>query len=521
MRQLPAVWLASIILLASGSVFAQQDDQIVIQKESTETREYARPQNFGIGIGLGLNWLNSDVQSNGTFFKNPTNPWTFGAMINAQYTFLHLGRFGTLGLMGEASLHSLEATADHIASANWPKYAVTNTVIDFHLGLMLQFFPKSKLRPFTTLGLGILSFDPKVDFSNWTQAERDYFQKYFDTAEKSSLGIPVSVGLTYTASDLIDLSLRVQKTFTFTDNLDGFNSEINDNYPFVSAGLTFFFGGKETREEEIQIIPPAPTPTVVDTDGDGLTDADEKAIYGTDPNNPDTDGDGLKDGDEVKMYKTDPLKKDTDGDRLLDGDEVLKYRTDPLNKDTDGDGCIDGDEVLDMKTDPLKTDTDGDGLSDCDERNIYRTNPLVKDTDGDSADDGTEVKNGTDPLKADVLKIEEGGRIVLEGINFETNKAVILPESEEILMKAYQTLRTNPTLKVEIGGHTDDVGSDAPNQKLSERRAKSVVDWLVKKGIDAGRLAAKGYGEKQPMVPNTSVENRAKNRRIEFKIISK
>ncbi|MBL0174768.1 MAG: OmpA family protein [Ignavibacteria bacterium] len=517
MKQLLTVWVAGLLLLLSGSAFAQQDEQIVLQKESTETKEYARPQNFGIGIALGVNWLNSDVQDNGTFFRNPTNPVGFGALLSAQYTFLHLGRFGTLGLMGEASLHSLEASAEQIASPNWDPYKVTNTVIDFHLGLNLQLFPKSRLRPAFFIGLGFLTFDPKIETSDRNRVQ---YAQYLNNDEKSSLAVPAGVSLTYTASSLIDVFLRIQKTFTFSDNLDGFTSEINDNYPFIGAGLMFYFGGKEKQEEEITIIPPPP-PVIADTDGDGLNDTDEKGIYGTDPNNKDTDGDRLIDGDEVKQYKTDPLNKDTDGDRLIDGDEVLTHKTDPLNKDTDGDGCIDGDEVLDMKTEPLKTDTDGDGLSDCDERNIYRTNPLVKDTDGDGADDGTEVKNGTDPLKADVLRMDEGGRIVLEGINFETNKAVILPESEEILQKAYNTLRTNPTLKVEIGGHTDDVGNDAANQKLSDRRAKAVVDYLSKKGIDAGRMAPKGYGEKQPLVPNTSVETRAKNRRIEFKIISK
>jgi len=88
-----------------------------------------------------------------------------------------------------------------------------------------------------------------------------------------------------------------------------------------------------------------------DSDGDGLTDAEE-AIFGTDPFNPDTDGDGLRDGEEVKVYGTDPRNRDTDSDLLGDGDEIKTFRTDPKKADTDGGGVRDGQEV-DRGTDPL------------------------------------------------------------------------------------------------------------------------------------------------------------------------
>lgn len=101
---------------------------------------------------------------------------------------------------------------------------------------------------------------------------------------------------------------------------------------------------------------PAATPTTdpasaVDTDEDGLSDADE-ARLGTDPANPDSDDDGINDGNEVNVYKSDPLNLDTDGDTLYDGGELV-YGTDVLKPDTDGDGVSDGDEVYITKTDPL------------------------------------------------------------------------------------------------------------------------------------------------------------------------
>ncbi|MDH7515592.1 MAG: DUF6089 family protein [Bacteroidota bacterium] len=505
-----------LFLLFIGTASGQKDEELRFRTKETGRSVYARPQNFGIGANLGLNWLNCDVQNNGTFFINAKTPVGFGGDVRVAYTFLRMGRIAAVNAFGSAGIHMLSASAEYMASTNWGPYKVETSVLNLTAGAESQFFPRSKLRPFVFVGLGFTSFDPNrtIDERNYNYGDGIY--QYLKD-EKSALAMPLGLGLVYTASEIIDISLAFSKTYTFTDNLDGWTVNINDNYPFASVGVMLYFGGK--REEKPKYVPPPP-PVVTDTDGDGLLDTEEQTTYKTDPKNRDTDGDGLTDGDEVKIYKTDPLNKDTDGDRLADGEEVTRYRTDPLKKDTDGDGCIDGDEVLDMRTDPLKTDTDGDELTDCDERNIYRTNPLVMDTDGDGVNDGKEIKTGTDPLKADVFKVETGAKIVLEGINFETNKATILPESEEILMRAYQTMRTNPTLRVEISGHTDDVGSDASNQKLSERRANAVRDWLVNKGIDGSRIQTKGYGEKQPTVPNTSPENRAKNRRIEFKIIS-
>jgi outer membrane protein OmpA-like peptidoglycan-associated protein len=327
--------------------------------------------------------------------------------------------------------------------------------------------------------------------------------------------LPLGVGLTWTIAERLDFFAEFMKTLTFSDEMDNWISQDNDNYNMVSFGLTFYL---DEKSEPVQ--PEAPMEVAPkDSDNDGLLDTDETSVYNTDPTNRDTDADGLLDGEEVERYKTDPTLRDTDYDRLLDGEEVNSHRTDPRLKDTDGDGCSDGDEVLDMNTNPLEKDTDGDSLGDCDEKNVYRTNPLVKDTDGDGADDGKEVRDGTDPLVADVLKIEESGEIVLEGINFVTNSAEITPDSDPILTKAYNTLRTNQNLRVEIQGHTDDVGSNTANQRLSERRANSVRDYFVSKGIDANRMTARGYGEDQPLVPNDSPENRARNRRIQFRVI--
>jgi OOP family OmpA-OmpF porin len=136
-----------------------------------------------------------------------------------------------------------------------------------------------------------------------------------------------------------------------------------------------------------------------------------------------------------------------------------------------------------------------------------------------TVDDFTEVKRGTNPLNPDDDVVKINVPIVLEGITFETGKWDITPESEVVLQGALKTLQTYPDIIVEISGHTDDVGSAANNQLLSQRRAESVRMWLIGKGIAPDRLIAVGYGEDYPRVPNTTPEGRRLNRRIEFKRI--
>ncbi|MBL4710259.1 MAG: PD40 domain-containing protein [Flavobacteriales bacterium] len=124
-------------------------------------------------------------------------------------------------------------------------------------------------------------------------------------------------------------------------------------------------------------------------------------------------------------------------------------------------------------------------------------------------------------IKKDIaLKpIEKGARVVLNNIFFETGKATLTQESYIELGKAVALLNANRKMVVEVGGHTDNVGSDLTNMKLSHERAKSVRTYLVKSGISSERLQAKGYGETQPVAENETEEGRKANRRTEFVIL--
>ncbi|MBN2173730.1 MAG: OmpA family protein [Bacteroidales bacterium] len=126
-------------------------------------------------------------------------------------------------------------------------------------------------------------------------------------------------------------------------------------------------------------------------------------------------------------------------------------------------------------------------------------------------------------IKKDILlkRVEVGSKIVLNNIFYDFNKATLRDESVSELDRLYKLLVETPSLKIEVSGHTDNVGSATYNQDLSERRANSVVGYLLRKGIDPNRLAFKGYGFTQPIASNDTPEGRQLNRRTEFKVLEK
>ncbi|MCF7920617.1 MAG: OmpA family protein [Candidatus Cloacimonetes bacterium] len=383
--------------------------------------------------------------------------------------------------------------------------------------------------------------------------------------------IPVGLGIQTSLGEQLMFQISGGYNLVLSDDLDGvarsdtdlnrFTNKKHDGFFEIMVGLFYGNPGNNGKEEKV-IIPPKviivdtdgdginddielnkykTDPNSADTDKDGLNDGDEILKYMTDPNSADMDSDGLKDGEEILKYKTDPkiadtdgdglsdgkevltsltdpLKKDTDGDGLSDGEEVTRYSSDPLKTDSDGDMLSDGDEAIKYITDPNKTDTDGDGINDYEEIMTYRTDPLKIDTDGGGMIDGAEIKAKKNPLDStdDLFDLSKGKKIVLHGINFETNKSRILPESEVILRKVRESMAANPDATIIITGHTDNVGSDEYNRGLSQQRAQAVKDWLVKNNVSASRMKVIGKGETEPAATNDTKEGRAENRRIEF-----
>jgi len=270
---------------------------------------------------------------------------------------------------------------------------------------------------------------------------------------------------------------------------------------------------------------PAAAPKPVDSDGDGVTDDKDRC-----PNTPK----GAK-------VNADGCELDGDGDGVVD--RLDQCPTTPAGRKVDAKGCeldSDGDGVVDaldkcpgtpagakVNADGCELDGDGDGV--VDRLDQCPTTPAGRkvdakgcelDSDGDGVVDGLDqCPNTPAGDKVDAKGCSLPKVIVLHGVNFDNDKDALRPEATAILEEVVATLKANPGVKVEIGGHTDSRNSDWYNLGLGERRAKAVMNYLTGKGIDAGRLSTKSYGESQPIADNETEEGRMKNRRVELHII--
>ncbi len=245
-----------------------------------------------------------------------------------------------------------------------------------------------------------------------------------------------------------------------------------------------------------------------DRDGDGIADSfdqcpDKRENYnGFEdldgcPDDPDTDGDGVPDSRDACMLEPE------DKDNYLDEDGCPDL-------DNDADGIPDAQDKCPLLPEDPDGFADDDGCPDPD-----NDNDTVKDVD-DQCPNTPGGPGGARPGCPSLVVVTAKEIRITQQIQFEFNKATIRPVSFPILDAVREVLVANPNIKLEVQGHTDNVGQAAYNQKLSQQRADSVRTYLVKAGIDPSRLVAKGYGMAQPLVPNNSEANRTLNRRVQF-----
>jgi OmpA-OmpF porin, OOP family len=270
-----------------------------------------------------------------------------------------------------------------------------------------------------------------------------------------------------------------------------------------------------------------------DKDGDGVPDLDDacpdtpgkREFNGC----PDTDGDGIADADDAcpqqagpKETQGCPVAKDTDGDGVPD--DIDRCPLDPEDKDgfqeedgcpdpdNDGDGIVDKADACPNEAGPLEnkgcpvvdTDADADGIPDRSDKCPDQLGPPP---------DGCPKKYTLVEVKKDKLDIKQQ-------VHFANAKFRVLPDSFKLLNQVVQVLNDFPKMRVSIEGHTDNVGGEGHNMRLSQRRAEAVRDYLVSKGISPSRLQAVGYGPTKPLASNKTAKGKAKNRRTEFKIVA-
>ena len=294
--------------------------------------------------------------------------------------------------------------------------------------------------------------------------------------------LPVGAGLQFNWSDQVFILLNSQYRVAVTENA---------SYHFYhSIGIVSGFAKKKVEAPKAVEVPVV----ILDRDHDGIVDSLDAcpdqpgtaALQGC----PDRDGDGIADKD----------------DKCPDVAGLAKYQGCPI-PDTDGDGINDEEDkcptvagVARYQGCPIP-DTDKDGVNDEEDKCPNEAGP--------ASNFGCPVID---------VKIVEKVNKAAQNIFFATGSSKLLAKSYKSLKDVAQILKDNPSYKVAIDGHTDNTGSDELNQKLSEKRANAVKEYMKGNGVDESRMTATGYGETKPVADNKTAAGRAKNRRVEMKL---
>lgn len=349
--------------------------------------------------------------------------------------------------------------------------------------------PDARWRPFAMLGTSWMvasSTDDRVieDDTDW-------------------IGLHGGVGVKYRIDAHTGLRADAKVLFPPSSASDSLTTDFE-----LTVGLYRTFGAKPAA-------PPPPAPTPTDTDGDGISDPTDECVdqpedkdgFQDEDGCPDLDNDGDGIPDAADKCPTEPEDKDgvadddgcpeedADGDRIPDTADKCPIEPEDYDQLADEDGCP-------------EDDVDGDGIPD----SIDQCPPEPETRNNFEDDDGC-----PDEIPQAVAKFTGA----IAGIKFQTGKSRILRSSFRTLDAAAEVLKQYEGLRLEIQGHTDDVGKTDTNKTLSQARAEAVRAYLVGKGIDESRLVAVGYGEEVPVADNKTSKGRTQNRRVEFKLIDK
>lgn len=347
----------------------------------------------------------------------------------------------------------------HLIQSEHDDTEVDTNGVHVSLNGLYLFRPETGLRPYLAGGAGVLGVDPEGMDSDQAFALNLGGGLFFDLCEHAAL--------------------RLDARFLFPPEDQEYNLAAH-------AGISWIIGSVKPA------VAPMPSPTAVaDHDGDGVTDPVDSC--------PDTPA-GIP-------VDTSGCPLDSDGDGVTDPMDTCPAT--PAGVPVDAMGCA--------------LDTDMDGVPDhqdwcpgtaenteVDDKGCAIPQPA--DTDGDGVTDDMDRCPDTPAMAT----VNASGCWELQGLRFETGSAAIRKEGSRVLADVARVLAANPELAVEIGGHTDNTGSARYNRNLSEKRAMTVRDFFIEKGIASHRLTVKGYGPDQPVADNATREGRFRNRRVEL-----
>jgi OmpA-OmpF porin, OOP family len=340
--------------------------------------------------------------------------------------------------------------------------------------VLVHLVPSGPVRPFVSVGYGAMS-----------TVVNDTTIVPSDTDGMLHAGLGVKIALGQHAGLRLDGRILAPPAI-LGDSVPVGNETGYDGPDWEALGGLYINFGEVERastttqtivKREVVMMPPAASP---DPDGDGISGTADKC--------PDVaeDKDGFEDEDGCP-------ETDNDKDGIPDAQDKCPNQAETVNGIDDEDGCP-------------EVDTDGDGI--LGSRDKCPDEPETKN--GFKDDDGC-----PDEIPVAVKKFTG----VIEGINFKTASATILPGSYSILDRAVAVLKEYGDIRMEIAGHTDSRGKADYNRDLSQRRADSVKMYFISNGIDANRLTTIGYGLDRPIADNQTEAGRSKNRRTEFRLL--
>lgn len=465
-------------------------------------------QKWGIGLFGGKTEYVGELGNGFMIF----DPFVYGhaglainRYLNPSFDLSLQGEYGSYGFYESSLVNFMAKKTD---AAMLLKYKLNNGFF---------FKEDAVIAPFLATGVGFASFAAEKDQTRTRVDDWDAF-------------IPLGGGIRFNVLPQLALQYQILYNFTNGDTRDlNTTDKKNDRFISHSIGIIINIGAlKDTDKDGVpdksDRCPGTPGGIKVTVDGcpidgdrDGIADYLDKcpdvtglaAFSGC----PDTDGDGIEDSmDDCPDVKGLPALKgcpDKDGDGIKDSEDkcpdVKGIAALAGCPDADGDGITDKEDkcpaVKGTKELNGCPDADGDGIADSDDKC-----PLVA---------GIKENKGCPEVKEEVIKVFTQA---LTGILFETGKDVIRPSSFTILNDVVRIMKENPEFNLVINGHTDNVGDDAKNLDLSQRRADAVKKYLADNGVEAGRMTSKGFGETMPVAENNTAAGRTKNRRVEFKV---
>jgi OOP family OmpA-OmpF porin len=414
-----------------------------------------------IGVFGGLHFYNKDHGlSRDVGDSSGTSPDTGGAF-GLRLTY-NLNEW--LGIEAEGSIQPTRTRND----------STRDIIVGYRAQVIGTIIPTGYVRPFVLVGYGALSAFP----GTYNENDGQWYPRNRDTDGMFHLGI----GSKFPINEMFGLRLdgRVMAPAAIAHDIATVGTETHYGGPDFEVLLSGYLGFG-AAEPPPPPPPPPPAPKVEkDTDGDGILDKNDKCPTKAE------DKDGFEDEDGCPDV-------DNDGDGVLDTADKCPNEAEDKDSFQDEDGCPD-------------PDNDGDGIADTADKcpNEPETVNGYQDQDGCPDEVPEAVKKFTG---------------VIQGINFKTNSAKITTGSHRVLDKAIKVLNDYPDVRLEIGGHTDNVGKEEYNKELSQKRAESVMEYMVGKGISSDRLTAVGYGMDKPLTSNKTKKDKAKNRRTEFTLI--